>query len=112
MSKKTKKGQNFANGSHLRDLYDRLACLVSEFLVYLIGGAQTLLFVYPSPTELALTTMYSPLSLSLSLSLCPDLRGMKQKGWKFLLLCSRLLRMFLAMTETMLSLECQPSSVR
>ena len=66
MSKKTKTGQNFANGFHLRDLYDRLACLVSEFLVYLIGGAQRLLFVYPSPTELALTTMYSPLSLSLS----------------------------------------------
>ena len=66
MSKKTKTGQNFANGFHLRDLYDRLACLVSEFLVYLIGGAQRLLFVYLSPTELALTTMYSPLSLSLS----------------------------------------------
>ena len=66
--KKTKTGQNFGNGSHLRDLYDRLACLVSEFLVYLIGGAQRLLFVYPSPTELAITTMYSPLSLSLSLS--------------------------------------------
>ena len=42
-----------------------MACLVSEFLVYLIGGAQRLLFVYPSPTVLALTTMYS-LSLSLS----------------------------------------------
>ena len=66
MSKKTKTGQNFANGSHLRDLYDRLACLVSEFLVYLIGGAQRLLFVYPSPIVLALTTMYS-LSLSVQI---------------------------------------------